>query len=869
MLKAIYLIKNRNTLYFALNETAKDMGEMKIKGNRTIKLSICTFFISCVGMIIIYALTKIYPFGSKSILTMDMSGQYVNYLAYFRNIFYDGANIFYDFSMNLGSNCYGLFAYYLSSPLNIIICFFKQEHITEAILLLNIIKVGLCATTMTIFLCKTTKLNKLSIIILSIMYSLMSYNIVYSQNIMWLDGVIYLPLVILGIENIIKKQKYGTYITSLFLVIVSNFYVGYMIGIFSVIYAIVRIINKTEKNNVREIYKENKRTIIVYIKGTIIALLLSMIILLPVIINLLNSKAEIETSNFSIDTYYTPLDAISKIIIGSFNNDQLAFGTPNIYCGTLCLLMAILYFVNPKIENKEKILYLFLIIGMILCFTIVPLNLIFHMLQSPVWFPFRNSFIFSFMLILLASKNMEKIRGIKFITLLKGQVLLVFISALLNKLNYAYITTTNTIITIIFVLITGIAYYYSEKQKKIYKIGLIILIMIEMILNGYQMTKQIGYVERESFVISYQKIQDTIEQYKSKENEFYRIENKVARSMNDPMLYHYNGFTHYSSTSGKDNKNFLTNFGIRHNLIPENSSNTTLSMSSLLGVKYYIADSKQISGQNLEWYNKVEENENITILENKYALNLGFLVSDKVKGVEIESGSPLKNQNELFLKMSDSQEKIFEEIEVRNFEQIENKNNEEMYLEYTIENASSTTSVKIYFDNILQKITSETNENSNNVIYVPKTIKNVKIEVNEQDKEKFKIKLYRFLEENFEKTYEIIKQNQLDVQENKSNYIKGTINAEKDGVLLTSIIDDKGWTVKVDGKKVEKQIVAENLLAIDLTKGEHTIEFSYIPTGFITGLVLFIMGIIALIFDNKKEILKEKRVTSKNEKNKK
>lgn len=840
---------------------------MKIKGSKTIKLSICTFFISCVSMIIIYALTRIYPFGSKSVLTMDMSGQYVNYLSYFRNIFYDGANIFYDFSMNLGSNCYGLFSYYISSPLNIIICFFKQEHITEAILLLNIIKVGLCATTMTIFLSKTTKLNKLSVIILSLMYSLMSYNIVYSQNIMWLDGTIYLPLVILGIENIIKKQKYGIYVISLFLVIVSNFYVGYMVGIFSVVYTIVRIINKTEKKNLKYFWKENDKVIIVYVKGTIIALLLSMIILLPVLFNLLNSKAEMEIVNFSLDTYYTPLDAISKIIIGSFNNNELAFGTPNIYCGSLCLLMAMLYFVNPKIKNKEKILYLFLIIGIIFCFTIVILNLIFHMLQSPVWFPFRNSFIFSFLLIVLASKNMEQIKEIQFSIFLKGQILLVFIIALLSKLNYAYITINNTIITMIFVLITGLAYYYSEGRGKIYKIGLIILIAVEMVLNGYQITKQIGYVERENFIISYQKVKDVIERYKSKENEFYRIENKVARSMNDPMLYHYNGFTHYSSTSGKDNKNFLTNLGIRHNLIPENSSNTTLPMSSLLGVKYYITESKQILGQNLDWYNKIEENDNVTVLENKYALNLGFLVSDKVKTAEIESGSPLKNQNELFSKMIDSQEEIFKEIEVKNFEQIENKNNQEMYLEYTIENASSNSSVKIYFDNILQKITSEINKNSNNIIYVPKTVKNIKVEIDEQDKEKLKIKLYSFSKENFEKIYAIINRNQLFVQKNSSNYIKGTINVEKDGVLLTSIIDNKGWSIKVDGKKVEKQIVAENLLAIDLNEGEHTIEFLFIPTGFITGVVFFVIGIIVLIFDNRK-ILKGKRETLRNEKNK-
>lgn len=841
---------------------------MKLKRNKNIELSIIVFLLSCASMTVIYMLTKIYPFGSKTILTMDMSGQYVNYLAYFRNIFYDGANIFYDFSMNLGSNCYGLFAYYMSSPLNIILCFFKQENITEAILLLNIIKVGLCAAMMTMFLSKTTKLNKSSIIILSIMYSLMSYNIVYSQNIMWLDGAIYLPLVILGIENIIKKQKYLTYVISLFLVIVSNFYVGYMVGIFSVIYTILRIIIETKKNNLKAIWKENKETIKVYVKSTIIALLLSMIILLPVLFNLLNSKAEIGESKFSIDAYYTPLEAVSKIIIGSFNNNELAFGAPNIYCGSLCLLMAILYFVNTKIENKEKIVYLFLVIGIILCFIIVPLNLIFHMLQSPVWFPFRYSFIFSFLLIILAAKNMEQIEGIKFDTILKVQVLLVFIMMLLSKLNYSYITNMNTIITIMFVFITGLIYFYSKNKGRIYKTSLIILIMIEMILNGYQITKQIVYVEKENFNFSYNKIQSTINEYKSKENDFYRIESKVLRSMNDPMLYHYNGFAHYSSTSGKDNKNFLTNFGIRHNLIVENASDTTLPMSSLLGIRYYIANPKKNFTQNLEWFNKINENEHVAVLENKYALNLGFMISDKVKEVTLENDAPLKNQNELFLKMLDIQETIFEEREIKNIEQIENKNNEELYLEYSIEYATSKESVKIYFDDELQEKYSESNENSNNVIYVPKTVKNIKIEVAEEDKDKFKLKLYSFSKENFEKAYEKISQNQLNVENNKANYIKGTIKAENDGILLTSIINDKGWTVKVDGKKVKTQTIAENLLAIDLKQGEHIIEFSYMPTGFGAGVLLFIIGIVVLILDNKKVIFR-KRVKLKDGKNKK
>jgi len=67
--------------------------------------------------------------------------------------------------------------------------------------------------------------------------------------------------------------------------------------------------------------------------------------------------------------------------------------------------------------------------------------------------------------------------------------------------------------------------------------------------------------------------------------------------------------------------------------------------------------------------------------------------------------------------------------------------------------------------------------------------------------------------------------------------MKGVIDVKEDGVFLTSIIDDAGWTVKVDGKKVEKLVVADHLLALDLSKGEHTIEFSYLPSGFCLGVL--------------------------------
>ena len=71
----------------------------------------------------------------------------------------------------------------------------------------------------------------------------------------------------------------------------------------------------------------------------------------------------------------------------------------------IALVLAISYFVNKKIPNIEKIVYGSLILIIYIAFSLIPLNLLFHMLQEPVFFTFRYSFIFSFMLIFLASNS--------------------------------------------------------------------------------------------------------------------------------------------------------------------------------------------------------------------------------------------------------------------------------------------------------------------------------------------------------------------------------------------------------------------------------------------------------------------------------
>lgn len=784
-------------------------------------------------MLIIYILTSIYPFGDKTLLALDMSGQYVNFLEYFNNIILENASIFYNFSMNLGSNMYGLFAYYISSPLNLILLFFNNENITEGILVLNILKIALSSLTMSILLLNTTKNKKINIILLSLMYSLMSYNIVYSQNIMWLDGAIYLPLVILGIENILKYNKEKLYIISFVFCIISNFYVGYMVGLFSIIYTIIRMIQ----------LKSNKTTIKTYIKATIIMLLISMIILIPVFFNLLDSKYEQNSNLFSFDLHFNLLTAISKITLGSFVLNDLAFGAPNIYCGLISLILIFVYFANKDIPLKNKITYLIFFVILILSFTICTLDYVMHMLQATVWFPFRDSFVFSFLMIIVAAKGLEKIKNISISTYIKIISAISFLLVIMSNLDIVTMTDKKVLFSILFLVVNGILLYYSNmNNKKILNLVLILLVSLELISNGILITKQIGYVTKKKFNQYYEKIDPIIDNYKSGKDEFYRIETKIKRTINDSFLYNYNGFYHYSSLSSKNNKRFLTNFGIRHSLITENSSDTTLIMQSLLGIKYYVYNNEEHLGVNKEWYEEVEPG----VLKNKYALNLGYVVTDDTRKIKL-TDNPIENQNSLIKVMSGIEEDVFNIKQVENCFNFNKTINEELYIEYRVINNFNSNEVRVYFDNILVKKASELNENSNNVIYVPKNVKNVRFEINTEDD--LEIKIYEYNHDAFVKAYNQIKKYQLNVLENKNHYIKANINIKENSLIQTSIIFSNSWKIKVDGKVVRQEALAEDLLGFNIEKGEHTIEFIYRPKGIYIGLLSALIGIILLFFD--------------------
>ena len=75
------------------------------------------FFLPVVIMLLVYACLGMFPIGDRTILILDMNGQYIYFFEQLRDVLSGNGSILYTFERALGGEFFGIFTYYLASPL--------------------------------------------------------------------------------------------------------------------------------------------------------------------------------------------------------------------------------------------------------------------------------------------------------------------------------------------------------------------------------------------------------------------------------------------------------------------------------------------------------------------------------------------------------------------------------------------------------------------------------------------------------------------------------------------------------------------------------------------------------------------------------
>lgn len=669
------------------------------------RLYFLVFFLPAAIMFAAYAFFKIHPIGDSSVLVLDLNGQYVYYYERFRDAFWGRSSWLYSWSRNLSGEMFGIYAYYLASPFMLIIAFLPRSIMATSILIMQLAKIGTAAVTFCFFLKKISAKppKTVSLVVFPTMYALMSYMVVQLMDPMWLDGLIYLPLICWGVQRLVDEGKLAPYIIPLALMFIAHFYIGYMVGIFTFFYFCYTCLNKDGRILPKKFFSR----CVSFGVGTLVALMCAAFVLIPVYNSLKLGKFEFTDPDFSLATQFDFLTFITKLFPMTYDT-VYPEGMPMIYCGAAALILVPLFFMNDKITVKEKTSKGLLTIILVLLMYIKPWDMAMHGFQVPNWLPFRYSFIFSFMLVLMAFRAFENLDGITSKNI-GGVVfgLMVFLFWC-ERENYGHFqlfeTKTNddgtytNVIQGIWVSMIAIALYFalihlSKKypKSKAVCVSLVAVLCVELFVNSAdtidKIDTDVAYSKYSSYEPYMSQLRDTVDMMKKYDEEpFYRMEATFHRTVNDAMGTGYYSLSHSSSTMNAPALVTLHQLGYAYGGHYTKYDGTTFMTDALFDVKYLMDKEGNTSyvGSRI----KVPEEYSLTteytvgdstfkFYNNPNALGLGVVSGGDIQSVQLSETNPFENQNMIFNALAGNDTKYFTQLEVINSD-MENVNTSQL-----------------------------------------------------------------------------------------------------------------------------------------------------------------------------------------------
>ena len=820
----------------------------------------------------------VFPVGNRDVLTIDLYHQYAPFLAELQNKYTTGGSLFYSFAGGLGTNFLALFAYYLASPLNVLIVLFPPSFLTEAIMMLIIIKLGLAGACFFIFLRGVWKQDNLQMVVVSILYALSAYSLAYFWNIMWLDGIFLLPLIILGVVKLVRDKRYLLYCISLALLVVSNYYISFFVIIFTVLYFPVCLFQFRGFNQPKQLLASVGR----FAGFSLLAAGLSAVLSLPTYFSLQLTSAAGDKMPGTLTHYFDLFDYIGQHFM--LTPPTIRDGMPNMYCGVLVLILVPVYFFAKSVPLKQKFLNLALILVMILSFNLNVLNFIWHGFHFPNQLPYRNSFVYIFLILTLAYpalKSLHEFTGKQIGAICAAAIGVVLLA---QKLNDKAIALQTLYVTIIFITIYA-AVLTLNRVRHIsagdMALALLVVVVAELLLNTLLTFHRIDVTEVMSSRNGYfagaevDEIRNELKNIEAAEENFYRVESIPPKTTNDGFMYGYNGLSIFASTMSTDPVRTFERLGFHSNGINSYKyEGSTIVLDSLFGIKYLIRRSGTINDLLRQSLVKTSE---LEVYKNPYALSLGYMGTGELENWTSSGGDPFIAQNSLISALTGGKDDVFLPLEQEkgNLTNMTINNSGGNVYHYTRSNKDSESIAKVtIFNDIDQQVYLYLDVTANKADRGYVMIDSARVDFNAKrstlvdlgfvnagaviefniafnasspESGQFELFSYALDKSLFDKSISTISSQSLKITKFSETRIEGTVNAASDGIFMLTIPYDKGWQIRVDGDIVQADSLDNALLSFNLTAGSHQITLTYVPEWFFIGLLISLVSVLILL----------------------
>lgn len=800
------------------------------------------FALSALVMGIGFASLGVWPFGDKTVLIIDSLHQYLPFYTDFHEKLVNSESLLFSFSGGLGYNFWSTYAYYMASPLNFIMAFIPTENVCDFMDLVILLKIAFCGGFFSWYLHKRDPKREYLPVVFGMMYALSNFIIGYYFNLMWLDSIAVLPLIMYGIEQITEGRSGKSYCLALFYGLWCNYYIGFMLCIFSCLYFLVRWIAQK-----KIIFRKVGISCLRFAWYSLLAGGMSAMVLIPAFLGLSTSESMQGNTFPTTVKFYENLAELLEnhmAFLEPVNISSSQVGL-NVYCTIAAVLLAILYLFDKKIRLRERLAHYGLCALLLLSFAFNILNYIWHGFHVQNGLPNRFAFLYIAIVLVMAYDALGDLKEFHFLKIFLSWLIpsgfLVWRYSIPEQEIEDYVFWISFGLLLLYFGMLLIGRYYSNRRSRIFAGALSLIMLVEISANAIYGISCNGGVTRSMYLNDQKSYQAMMGE--EGDDSFFRSEVDRQRMRNVTMFAGGNGLVMFNSTMHDSVIEFCDSLGIEARTNKNGYLGVTKLMNDVLGIKYLASPSKQ--ADTMYQFEYVKEDGELALYENEDALSIGFMVKDSIVDWDIEAGEPLLVQNS-FVELATGLEPIYvldRYIEMEDGETygIKIPENKQVYLcidtrvkGIELDTPEYSKSFSDYTDHLYVINGTKDSDLAEFTVTLKDSQDTVRAEV------------YTCSNVACQEVVDKLAESQLTDVKANGNILSGTIDAKEDGTLMLTTPYDEGWEIQVDGETVDVFKIGGCLMGVSLESGIHVITMKYTPPGLWIGTALTLL--CALLF---------------------
>ncbi|MFJ7208125.1 YfhO family protein [Streptomyces sp. NPDC098789] len=358
---------------------------------RRLYAPLLAFLVTSAAFCSAWALRGSYPFGNTGRALNDQANQYVPFHRALWDLVHGQAagDLLFTWRGGFGQQFLSDYYTYLGNPLSWLTVLVPRARVDLAVFLVTPLTMGLAAALMAVYLGKLVPGPWWQRGVLGACYGLCGWALSDASYIpMWLWGLVALPMLGIAVEWCLEQRRWPSVALLVALAWYGNFYTAMMATMAACVLLAVRLITRDMESGarLRAVWRAGS--------AAAVGIMLTLPLLLP---SFLSSGAAQPTDASSFHP-----QRIEVFLSGMLPATHLWGGRPRLYIASLGLILAGSFLLNTAVAKRTRLVWGAAIVLVAASFQFPPTQYLWHGLAVPNGNPYREAFVFSGMLVVLA-----------------------------------------------------------------------------------------------------------------------------------------------------------------------------------------------------------------------------------------------------------------------------------------------------------------------------------------------------------------------------------------------------------------------------------------------------------------------------------